>query len=86
LINRRNDGTLYTEEQVITPVLSDKGEITHFVAVKQDVSAQKRIAQDLHKREDRLRLILESTAEAIYGIDLEGRCTFCNAACMRLLG
>jgi PAS domain S-box-containing protein len=36
--------------------------------------------------EDKLRLLLDSTAEPIYGIDLEGRCTFCNPACLRALG
>ncbi len=40
----------------------------------------------LEAKERQLRLLLESTAEAIYGIDLEGRCTFCNPACLRLLG
>jgi PAS domain S-box-containing protein len=36
--------------------------------------------------EDKLRLILDSTAEGIYGLDLEGLCTFCNQACLRFLG
>ncbi|MFZ0313398.1 MAG: PAS domain S-box protein, partial [Candidatus Korobacteraceae bacterium] len=40
----------------------------------------------LEAKEHQLRLLLESTAEAIYGIDLEGCCTFCNPACLRLLG
>lgn len=31
-------------------------------------------------------MLLDSTAEAIYGIDLGGNCTFCNPACVRLLG
>ena len=31
-------------------------------------------------------MLLNSTAEAIYGLDLEGDCTFCNPACLRLLG
>ncbi len=35
---------------------------------------------------ENLRLILDSAAEGIYGIDLEGRCTFCNQACLRILG
>ncbi|MEI6181594.1 MAG: PAS domain S-box protein, partial [Chloroflexales bacterium] len=39
LLNRRKDGSLYHEEQTITPVLSD-GVVTHFVAIKQDVSAR----------------------------------------------
>jgi len=31
-------------------------------------------------------LLLDSTEEAIYGQDINGACTFCNAACLRLLG
>jgi two-component system sensor histidine kinase/response regulator len=32
------------------------------------------------------RILLDSTAESIYAIDMLGSCTFCNAACLRLLG
>ncbi len=35
--------------------------------------------------EEQVRLLLDSTGEAIYGIDLEGNCTFANAACVRML-
>jgi len=35
---------------------------------------------------ERNRLLLDSTAEAIYGIDLNGECTFANNACLDLLG
>ena len=42
LVNRRKDAQLYTEEMTITPVITGGGAITHFVAVKQDVSARKR--------------------------------------------
>ncbi len=34
----------------------------------------------------RLRLVLDSTGEGIFGIDLEGCCTFANPTCLRLLG
>jgi PAS domain S-box-containing protein len=33
-----------------------------------------------------LRHLLDSAAEGIYAIDTHGCCTFCNAACVRLLG
>ena len=36
--------------------------------------------------EEQIRLLLNSTAEAIYGLDLEGRCTFCNDAFLRVMG
>lgn len=33
MINRRKDGSLFTEEQTITPVRDERGEITHFVSI-----------------------------------------------------
>jgi diguanylate cyclase (GGDEF)-like protein/PAS domain S-box-containing protein len=40
----------------------------------------------LRENKEHLRLILDSTAEAIFGIDMECRCTFCNTSCLELLG
>lgn len=45
MYNRRKDGTLYPEEQTITPVRDEKGAIAHFVAVKQDITDRKRQEQ-----------------------------------------
>ncbi|TAN75057.1 MAG: diguanylate cyclase [Gallionella sp.] len=41
LVNRRKDGTLYHDETTITPIRGKDGEITHFVAVKGDITARK---------------------------------------------
>jgi PAS domain S-box-containing protein len=45
-----------------------------------------RANESLREREEHIRLLLDSAAEGIYGIDLEGRCTFANSTCLRLLG
>jgi len=37
-------------------------------------------------REEQFQLLLDATTEAVYAIDLQGLCTFCNLACVRLLG
>ncbi len=37
-------------------------------------------------REEQFQLLLDATTEAVYAIDLHGICTFCNLACVRLLG
>lgn len=42
--------------------------------------------KSLRESSEMVSLLLNSTAEAIYGLDLEGNCTFCNAACLQLLG
>jgi two-component system cell cycle sensor histidine kinase/response regulator CckA len=46
LINRRKDGSLYHEEQTITPLRDETGHITHFVAIKQDITARKQAEQE----------------------------------------
>ena len=48
--------------------------------------AQEQSREALAASEEKLRLLLSSTAEAIYGLNKEGRCTFSNPACDRLLG
>jgi two-component system sensor histidine kinase/response regulator len=40
----------------------------------------------LESKEEQFRLLLESTAEAISGMDQSGRCTFCNPAWLRMFG
>mgnify|MGYP001560599096 CR=1 FL=1 len=40
MTNRRKDGSFYTEEQVITPMRDAAQAITHFIAIKEDISAR----------------------------------------------
>jgi len=47
---------------------------------------RRRVEENLKKSESQVRLLLNSTAEAIYGIDLKGECTFANPSCLRMLG
>lgn len=51
-----------------------------------ELSERKRAEDALRRSEDRIRLLLNSTVEAIYGVDLNGNCTFCNHGCLRMLG
>jgi len=54
--------------------------------LEQEVADRQRAQEALHESEGRIRLLLDSTAEAIYGTDREGTITFCNPATVRLLG
>jgi signal transduction histidine kinase/ActR/RegA family two-component response regulator len=42
-VNKRKDGSLYTAEMTITPVYQSHGEISHFIAINQDVTEQKKL-------------------------------------------
>jgi PAS domain S-box-containing protein len=51
-----------------------------------DITERKLAELHLIQSQEQSYLLLNSTAEGIYGLDLAGRCTFCNPAAARLLG
>jgi len=73
LISKRRDGSLYDEELTITPVSAEGREVTHFIAIKQDVSARKAVEAALRESEESWRGLFNSITEAIFIQDGEGR-------------
>jgi PAS domain S-box-containing protein len=69
LVNQRKDGSLYTEEMTITPVRDARSDITHFVAVKQDISERKRADAALRESEERFREMAENVNEVFWMSD-----------------
>ncbi|MBI5567000.1 MAG: GAF domain-containing protein, partial [Chloroflexi bacterium] len=49
LVNRRKDGRVYIEEQTIAPVHNERGEITHFIAIKHDITERKQAETRLER-------------------------------------
>ena len=49
LTNKRKDGEVYLEAQTITPVRDAHGDISHFVAVKRDISQRRRLEDQLRQ-------------------------------------
>lgn len=49
IINQRKDGSTYTEEQTISPVCDAQGRITHFIAIKQDISQRLQTEEALRR-------------------------------------
>ncbi len=54
--------------------------------LQREVNERKTIESALRKSEEQVRLLLDSSEEIIYGIDLKGHCTFANLACLKMLG
>jgi len=86
LINRRKDGRLYPEEQTITPVLDAAGAITHFIAIKQDISERRAAAEALAQERNLLRTLIDNVPDRIYVKDQAGRFVVKNLADARLMG
>jgi PAS domain S-box-containing protein len=80
------DGRAIICEWYNTPLVADNGEVIGITSLVDDVTEHRQAEQALRDSEERNRLLLDSTAEAIYGVDLDGNCTFSNSACLRMLG
>jgi diguanylate cyclase (GGDEF)-like protein/PAS domain S-box-containing protein len=80
--NKRKDGAIYWESASISPLRDDRGKITHFIAVKEDVTAQKRA-------EDQLRMnatVFDTTQEGIMVTDAENIIKTVNPSFSRITG
>ncbi len=86
IINRKKDGSLYTEEMTIAPVRSDTGEISHYIAIKQDITQRKLAEQALHKAEQKYRSIFENAILGIFQATPEGKFLNVNPALARMAG
>lgn len=63
LLNKRKNGELYWEESQVAPVRDDSGAVTHYVAVKTDITQRKQAEAALHQSHEALRSILDTTLD-----------------------
>ena len=82
VINRRKDGSLYTEEMRITPVRDLEGRVARFIAVKQDVTKRR----EAESAQAFLAAIVDSSEDAIVSFTRCGAILTWNHGAARLLG
>ncbi|OAN44670.1 hypothetical protein A6A04_07515 [Paramagnetospirillum marisnigri] len=82
--HRRRDGTILDVEINSRPV--DLDGVRYLYASSRVISDRKRAAEQLRAANARLRLVLETAAEGIFGIDDESRIIFANPATATILG
>ena len=83
---RRKDGRLIWVRNNASIVPGTEMVSQFLMTLSEDITERKEAEAALHESEARVRLILDSAAEAIFGCDFEGTCLFANHAAARLLG
>ncbi len=64
--NKRKDGTLFWESASISPIIDELGNITHFVAVKEDITEKKKHLEAIRETEESLRVLADATGVVLY--------------------
>ncbi len=85
--NRRKDGALYWESATIAPIRDEQGIITHFVAIKEDITQRKKTEAALHASELKYRSVFATVGDALFLVDTQdGRILSVNPAACKLYG
>jgi PAS domain S-box-containing protein len=80
-INRRKDGSEYIESALISPVFQPDGRMTHYLAVKENVTERKLAEAELRASKQQLDAALDSMSDAVFITDSDGRIVQFNQAC-----
>ncbi len=85
-LNKKKNGVLFWEAAIISPIKNEKGEITHYLAVKEDITEQKLAQENIRTTRDTYKSIFNSVTEAIYVIDKDGKFIDVNRGAELLYG
>lgn len=66
LYNRRKDGREYVEFAHIAPVRQPDGRITHYVAIKEDITDKKRLSEEVARHKEHLEELVASRTEELH--------------------
>ncbi|MEA4975938.1 MAG: PAS domain S-box protein [Paludibacter sp.] len=80
--NRKKNGDLFWELASISPITNDKGEITHYLGIKEDITERKLSEKQLHK----FSKVVEQSPNMILITDLNHVIEYVNPSFSRISG
>ncbi|MFE1743773.1 PAS domain S-box protein [Coleofasciculus sp. H7-2] len=82
----RKDGSIFYKQVVMICDYDEQQRFMGHHCFMKDITERQRTEQERSQLANHIQLLLQSTGEGIYGIDLQGRCTFINKAAAQMLG
>ena len=86
MTNRRKNGSLYYEEMTVAPVRSSDGAVTHFIAIKQDVTARNQAQEALRHSEELFRRLVEHSSDGKFLVDGEAKIQYATESACHVSG
>ena len=82
----RRDGRIVVANARFSVVRDASGKPQYVASLTEDITERKRAEQERNRVAQQMQVLLESTGQGIYGIDLQGNCTFINRATCEMIG
>jgi PAS domain S-box-containing protein len=82
LKNKRKNGDLYWESATISPITDSNGNISHFIAIKEDITDHRRTEEELRK----FRVISDQSNYGTAIAELDGKIIYVNEAFAEMHG
>ncbi|MBV5308213.1 PAS domain S-box protein [Chromatium okenii] len=86
ICNRRKSGEIYWGSISIAPVINQRGQVTHFVAMTKDLSENKLVELALREAENTRQLALEAAQVGLWSGDLKTNCWTWDERVLRMFG
>ena len=84
--NKRKNGELYWESSKITPIIDENGQVTNYLALKEDITERKRIEEELIRSEDRFRQVAAQSQTVIWEVNEQGLYTYVSPIARQVWG
>lgn len=80
--NKKKNGELFWENAIISPIKDDEGRITHFLALKEDITEKKKTMENLALQSQ----MLDSIAQAVIAVKPDTSIMYMNSPAEKLFG
>jgi PAS domain S-box-containing protein len=84
--DRKKSGELFWEAAKISPITDGAGNITNFMAIKEDITEKRRVERALAASEERFRTLVETTSDWVWEVDGKGVYLYASPQVFDLLG
>lgn len=85
-LNRKKNGELLWEQAVISPIKNNMHDISHFLALKEDITEKKKSREALAESEQRFRELSDLLPQPVFETNKDGYITYFNRAGYSVFG
>jgi len=86
LQNKKKNGELYWESALISPIINERQEITHFIAIKEDITERKQAEVERVRQTGLITSLLDSIPDLIFFKNNDGIYLGCNPSFAEFVG